>query len=56
MVDTLALKRGTWVIVVGTKLGINLWDGLDIEYASLLVSKIALADIRDQGSLLLLLH
>lgn len=31
IVDTLALKRGTWVIESGTKLGINLWDGLEIE-------------------------
>lgn len=35
VVDTLALKRGTWVIVEGTKLGIHLWDGLEIEYARL---------------------
>jgi 15-cis-phytoene synthase/lycopene beta-cyclase len=33
VVDTLALKRGTWVISHGTKLGIHLWDGLDIEEA-----------------------
>jgi 15-cis-phytoene synthase/lycopene beta-cyclase len=32
-VDTLALKRGTWVIATGTKYGIHLWDGLDIEEA-----------------------
>ena len=31
MVDTLALKRGTWVIESGTKLGIYLWDGLELE-------------------------
>jgi 15-cis-phytoene synthase/lycopene beta-cyclase len=30
-VDTLALKRGTWSIESGTKLGIYLWDGLEIE-------------------------
>ncbi len=30
-VDTLALRRGTWVIESGTKLGIHLWDGLEIE-------------------------
>ncbi|KAF2807437.1 Lycopene beta-cyclase [Mytilinidion resinicola] len=32
-VDTLALQRGTWVIESGTKLGIHLWDGLEIEEA-----------------------
>ena len=32
-VDTLALKRGTWVIESRTKLGLNLWDGLEIEEA-----------------------
>ena len=31
-VDTLALRRGTWVIESGTKLGWHLWDGLEIEY------------------------
>ena len=30
-VDTLALRRGTWVIESGTKLGLHLWDGLEIE-------------------------
>ena len=34
-VDTLALKRGTWVIESGTKLGWHLWDGLEIEYEAL---------------------
>lgn len=33
IVDTLALKRGTWVISPGTKLGVHLWDGLEIEEA-----------------------
>jgi len=33
VVDTLALKRGTWTIESGTKLGIFLWDGLEIEEA-----------------------
>ena len=33
LVDTLALKRGTWVIESGTKLGWHLWDGLEIEEA-----------------------
>jgi 15-cis-phytoene synthase/lycopene beta-cyclase len=32
-VDTLALRRGTWVISPGTKYGIHLWDGLEIEEA-----------------------
>lgn len=34
IVDTLALKRGTWVIESETKLEWHLWDGLDIEYGS----------------------
>jgi 15-cis-phytoene synthase / lycopene beta-cyclase len=29
----LALRRGTWLITEGTKLGFHLWDGLDIEEA-----------------------
>lgn len=33
IVDTLALKRGTWAISSGTKLGVHLWDGLEIEEA-----------------------
>ena len=33
VVDTLALRRGTWAIESGTKLGIHLWDGLEIEEA-----------------------
>lgn len=33
VVDTFALRRGTWVIESGTKLGIHLWDGLEIEEA-----------------------
>jgi 15-cis-phytoene synthase/lycopene beta-cyclase len=33
VVDTLALKRGTWVISSGTKFGLHLWDGLEIEEA-----------------------
>lgn len=33
MVDTLALKRGTWTIETGTKLELYLWDGLEIEEA-----------------------
>ena len=33
VVDTLALKRGTWVISNGTKYGVHLWDGLEIEEA-----------------------
>lgn len=31
IVDTLALRRGTWVIESGTKLGLHIWDGLEIE-------------------------
>lgn len=30
-VDTIALRRGTWVIESGTKLGLHLWAGLDVE-------------------------
>lgn len=33
IVDTIALRRGTWAIESGTKLGIHLWDGLEIEEA-----------------------
>lgn len=33
IVDTLALRRGTWVIESGTKLGWHLWEGLEIEEA-----------------------
>jgi len=33
IIDTMALKRGTWVIESGTKLGWHLWDGLEIEEA-----------------------
>lgn len=33
VVDTLALRRGTWVIESGTKLGFCVWEGLDIEEA-----------------------
>ncbi|KAL8714143.1 MAG: hypothetical protein Q9220_001871 [cf. Caloplaca sp. 1 TL-2023] len=32
-VDTIALRRGTWVIESGTKLGWHLWPGLDVEEA-----------------------
>ena len=31
VIDTIALRRGTWVIEVGTKLDIHLWRGLEIE-------------------------
>ncbi|KAF5023435.1 hypothetical protein F66182_4535 [Fusarium sp. NRRL 66182] len=34
VVDTFALRRGTWSITSGTKYGIELWDGLDIEEAT----------------------
>ncbi|KAH7251170.1 Squalene/phytoene synthase-domain-containing protein [Fusarium tricinctum] len=33
VVDTFALRRGTWSISSGTKYGFVLWDGLDIEEA-----------------------
>ncbi|KAF2856543.1 Lycopene beta-cyclase [Plenodomus tracheiphilus IPT5] len=33
IVDTLALRRGTWVINTGTKFDVHLWDGLEIEEA-----------------------
>ncbi|PVH68704.1 hypothetical protein DL98DRAFT_662056 [Cadophora sp. DSE1049] len=33
VVDTLALKRGTWTIESGTKFGVHLWEGLEIEEA-----------------------
>ncbi|KAI9674049.1 MAG: hypothetical protein M1829_003892 [Trizodia sp. TS-e1964] len=38
IIDTLALKRGTWVIESGTKLGLHLWDGLEIEEAVFFVA------------------
>lgn len=31
LVDTLALRRGTWVIESGTKLELVLWKGLEVE-------------------------
>lgn len=31
IVDTIALRRGTWVIEQETKLGYELWPGLEIE-------------------------
>lgn len=34
VVDTLALRRGTWTIESGTKLGVHVWDGLDVEEAA----------------------
>lgn len=33
IVDTMALRRGTWVITGGTKLGIYIWRGLEVEEA-----------------------
>lgn len=33
LVDTFALRRGTWVIEQGTKYGLHIWEGLDIEEA-----------------------
>ncbi|QPG95398.1 terpene cyclase [Epichloe festucae Fl1] len=33
VVDTIALRRGTWVIASGTKLGIHVWRGLEVEEA-----------------------
>lgn len=33
IVDTFALRRGTWAIESGTKLGIHVWEGLEIEEA-----------------------
>ena len=33
IVDTLALRRGTWSIELGTKLGIHLWPHLELEEA-----------------------
>lgn len=32
IVDTLALRRGTWVIESGTKLGVHFWPHLEIEW------------------------
>ncbi|KAI9824353.1 MAG: hypothetical protein M1826_007375 [Phylliscum demangeonii] len=33
LVDTVAMRRGTWAIESGTKLGVHLWPGLEIEEA-----------------------
>ena len=33
VVDTFALRRGTWVIESGTKYSLQVWDGLEIEEA-----------------------
>lgn len=33
IVDTIALRRGTWAIESGTKLGVCIWEGLEIEEA-----------------------
>ncbi|KAL8914373.1 MAG: hypothetical protein Q9171_001003 [Xanthocarpia ochracea] len=33
IIDTIALRRGTWVIQSGTKLSWHLWHGLDVEEA-----------------------
>jgi 15-cis-phytoene synthase / lycopene beta-cyclase len=33
LIDTLALRRGTWAIESGTKLGMYLWPGLEVEEA-----------------------
>jgi 15-cis-phytoene synthase/lycopene beta-cyclase len=33
IVDTIALHRGTWSIASGTKLGVYLWPGLEVEEA-----------------------
>lgn len=44
VVDTLALRRGTWVIESGTKLGWHLWDGLEIEYVHCSGSRVQIAD------------
>ncbi len=44
IVDTLALRRGTWVIESGTKLGWHLWDGLEIEYVYCSGRRVQIAD------------
>ena len=44
IVDTLALRRGTWVIESGTKLGWHLWDGLEIEYVYCNGRRVQIAD------------
>lgn len=33
VVDTIALRRGTWTIESGTKFGVHVWEGLEIEEA-----------------------
>ena len=39
VIDTIALRRGTWVIEPGTKLGVQVWRGLEIESDCLLIVK-----------------
>lgn len=34
VVDTIALRQGTWVIEEGTKIDVQVWKGLEIEYVS----------------------
>ena len=37
ILDTLSLNRGTWVIEAGTKLGLQIWTGLEVECATCFV-------------------
>ena len=48
IVDTLALKRGTWVIESGTKLGWHLWDGLEMEYVYYVGKWVQIADTKTE--------
>lgn len=45
MIDLLSLQRGTWVIEKGTKLDIQFWGFLDIEYAHVIFILISQADV-----------
>lgn len=40
IVDTLALRRGTWVIEPGTKLEWHIWDGLEVEYEESMIHSV----------------
>jgi 15-cis-phytoene synthase/lycopene beta-cyclase len=53
LVDTVALKRGTWVIEKGTKLELFLWKDLDLECVKPIASCMGLFDAQPQRSRLL---
>ena len=54
IVDTIALRRGTWVIESGTKLGWQIWRGLEIEYVKSSSSTWRKADSTDREAIFFL--